>query len=215
MPTGQPQTAHLAGSALVTRLALLIAGTTAIGMGTALLLRAELGMLPMDVLHVGIAEQLGLSVGGGIAVAQAALLLLFVPLRVRIGPGTIAGLLLPALSADLALAVLPAGAPVAARLLFLATGGLLFCCGVALYLSTQLGPMPRDGILTAFPRHHPHRLGAIRAGLDIAFLALGGTLLVLNAVPVTDSVGLATLVLAFASGPVIGALITMLGRARE
>ncbi len=212
MHTRTPQAAGSTGRIPLRRLAILIAGTAGIGLGTALLLRAELGMLPMDILQVGVAEQLGLSVGGGIAVTQAVLLISFAPLRVRVGPGTIAGLLVPAVSADVVLDMLPAGAPLAARLLFLLSGALLFCCGVALYLSTRLGPMPRDGLLTVLTRRHPTRLGLTRAGLDVAFVLLGGALLLGNAASITSTIGAATIVLALVSGPVIGILVRAIGR---
>src|SRR5947208_9849318 len=131
------------------RLGRLGVGTVVMGLGIALLLRSRLGLVPPDVLHVGVATACDWSLGGGIIATQSVLLMMFVPLRLRPGIGTLAAYVLPAITADAVLSVLPTVDLLAARVVAMVVGAGLFCCGVALYLGTQLGHLPRDAIMLA------------------------------------------------------------------
>lgn len=84
----------------------LLVGLWLFGASIALLLRAELGLSPWDVLHQGIAGQAGISIRL-VTVATSMLVLLFwVPLRQRPGIGTLANVVLVGSSLDATLAVL-------------------------------------------------------------------------------------------------------------
>ncbi|ATY17066.1 hypothetical protein CU254_41515 (plasmid) [Amycolatopsis sp. AA4] len=205
--------------ALASRLARLVVGAVGIGAGIALLQRARFGMSPMDVLHLGIAQRFGFSLGGGIIAAQAVMLMAFLPLRIRPGVGTVVGFVIPAVVADLLLAVLPTVDPVLPRIGLLAAGGACFCAGVATYLAAELGPMPRDGLMLAFGKGRPRRIAAVRIGLDIAFLVVGTALLGPDAALHGGGIGPGTLVLALGCGPAIAWLLRRArrgpGRARR
>ncbi|SFQ29824.1 YczE/YyaS/YitT family protein [Amycolatopsis rubida] len=193
--------------ALPGRLARLVVGAVGIGAGIALLQRARFGMSPMDVLHLGLAQRCGFSLGGGIIAAQAVMLMAFLPLRIRPGVGTVAGFVIPAVVADLLLAWLPVVNAVPARIGLLAAGGACFCLGVATYLTAELGPMPRDGLMLAFGKGRPRRIAGVRIGLDIAFLVVGAVLLGPDAALRGGGIGPGTLVLALGCGPAIAWLM--------
>ncbi|MEI4872828.1 hypothetical protein Q8G47_29310, partial [Klebsiella pneumoniae] len=71
------------------RLVPLYAGLVLYGFSMALVLRADLGLDPWDVLHQGLSEQLGWSFGTVTIVVGALVLLLWIPLRQWPGLGTV------------------------------------------------------------------------------------------------------------------------------
>ena len=89
------------------RLVQLYAGLVLYGLSMALLVRSGLGVMPGDVLHQGLARQLGWSLGVVTMVVGALVLLAWVPLRERPGLGTVSNVVVIGLALDAALAVLP------------------------------------------------------------------------------------------------------------
>jgi uncharacterized membrane protein YczE len=65
------------------RLLQLYVGLLAYGLSMALMLRSELGNMPWDVLHEGLADASGLSIGLVTVVVGLAILLGWIPLRER------------------------------------------------------------------------------------------------------------------------------------
>jgi uncharacterized membrane protein YczE len=191
------------------RLGRLAAGTLAMGAGIALLVGSRLGMVPMDTLHLALAHAVGWSFGGGIIACQAILLITFVPLRIRPGIGTVAGLIVPALTADILLALLPPPTSLAWRLVTLVGGGVLFCTGVGIYLLAALGPLPRDGLMLALAGDRDatgsrgRRLSLVRIGIDLVFVATATVILGPAEAVHTGVVGAGTVVLILFSGPMI------------
>ncbi|SFW12819.1 Uncharacterized membrane protein YczE [Amycolatopsis australiensis] len=193
-------------------------GTLTMGVGIALLVASRLGMVPMDTVHLAVAHQLGWTLGLGILACQATLLATFLPLKVRPGIGTAVGLVVPAVTADAVLAFLPSLNSLVVRLIVFTAGGGLFCLGVALYLAAALGPLPRDGLMLVLggdreaSGHNGWRLALARIGIDVVFVA-GATAIFGPAEAVrTGAVGVGTVVLALASGPVIARALRRLRR---
>lgn len=211
--------AQIGGHRLAARMAVLVAGTTAMGVGIALLVWSRLGLIPMDVLHAGVSHATGWTFGSGIIVCQLILAMTFIPLRVKPGVGTVAAFVIPAFVADGTLALLPAVDAVPIRISALATGGLLFTGGVAVYLSANLGRLPRDGLMMAFAgapdddrRTQARRIALTRIAIDAAFVAGGVALLgPANAVHV-GALSPGTLLLAAGSGPLIAYLLDLIAR---
>lgn len=160
------------------RLPRLLAGLTLFGVGIALMVRADLGLAPWDVLHQGVADRTGIPIGQVTILTGAAVLLLWVPLRERPGLGTLANVLVIGLVEDAALAVIEAPSGMAARIAMLVVGVFLFGPGSGLYIGAGLGPGPRDGLMTGIARRgatvRVARTAVEVAALGIGF-ALGGT----------------------------------------
>ncbi len=204
---------------LGTRLARLAAGTSVMGLGLTMLLWSRLGLVPLDALHLGVAHAFGWTIGGGIIAVQSVLLLTFLPMRLRPGLGTIAAFLVPAVLVDLLLHRLPPVENLPLRAGALAAGGFLFCFGVALYLSADLGRIPRDGIMLALAGDRPgtpappKRVAIFRIVLDAVFVA-GGVLLLGPAEAIhIGALGVGTVALTLLSGPAIAACLHFLGGA--
>jgi uncharacterized membrane protein YczE len=165
----------------------------------ALLVRAELGVMPWDVLHQGISRSVGGSLGLVSAVVGALVLLLWVPLRQRPGVGTVSNVIVIGLSVDAALAVLPHVDDVWARSLMLVAGVLLNAVATAAYIGVRLGPGPRDGLMTGLVARTGGSVRVVRTGIEVAVVAsgwlLGGTL------------GVGTVLYALAIGPLVQPLL--------
>jgi len=123
------------------RLGLLVAASLVMGVGITLLVRARLGLVPMDVAHIGVARRFGWTLGGGIIATQSFLLITMTFLRIPVGIGTVLAFAVPAVTADVLLSVLPDITTLAWRIVALTTGGVACCVGVATYVLADLGRM--------------------------------------------------------------------------
>ena len=190
------------GRRLTRRLVQLYVGLALYGVSMALLVRSRLGVMPWDVLHQGLARNLGWSLGTVTIVVGALVLLAWFPLRQRPGVGTISNVLVIGLAVDGALAVLPAPAAWTWRVGFVAAGVLLNAVATAAYIGVHLGPGPRDGLMTGLVRRTGSSVGLVRTSIEVAVVAsgwlLGGTL------------GVATVVYALAIGPLVQVLLPRL-----
>lgn len=186
----------------------LLCGNLIMGTAVALLLRARLGLLPLDVLHSAIAQRTGWTIGGAIIATQAVLLAAYLPAGIRPGIGTVATSVIPAVVCDVVLAHFPPPTVLAVRVVLLAAGGALFAAGVALYLGSGLGELPRDGLMRALQTRRGWNFGSIRVGADILCLATGWLLIGPVAALTTGAVGVGSILLATGLGPSIARLIT-------
>lgn len=155
------------------RLLQLLAGLVLFGTSMALMVRADLGLAPWDVLHDGLSSRLGWSFGSVTALTSAVVLLIWVPLRQRPGIGTVANVVVVALSVDLALALLPAPHALAWRSALLGGGILLNGLATAIYVGARLGPGPRDGLMTGLHARTGLSVRVARTGVELIVLAAG------------------------------------------
>jgi uncharacterized membrane protein YczE len=142
----------VSGRNLRRRLVQLLVGLVLFGVGIAMMLQSGLGLTPWDVLHQGLAEQFGLTVGIWSILVSFVVLLLWIPLRERYGLGTLLNAIIIGVVIDLAALVIPEPTSLWLDVL-LVTGGIL-SIGLAsgMYIGANLGPGPRDGLMTAIAR---------------------------------------------------------------
>lgn len=184
--------APLKVSELVRRLPRLALGLCFLGGGIALTLRARLGVSPWDVLHQGIAARLGVSFGLVVIGLGLFVLLLWIPMRQRLGLGTIVNTLTVGLITDAVLARVPGQHNAGAQWAMLIGGVVSIALGVGLYIGAGLGPGPRDGLMTGIAaRGVP--IWLVRTGLELGALVVGWAL--------GGDVGIGTLVFAVGIGP--------------
>ena len=176
------------------RLLRCVVGLVLSGVGFSSLLRADLGLDPWDVFHQGVSERLGVPIGMVAVVTGFVVLLLWIPLRERPGPGTILNAVLIGSVMDLLLPRIPeAGSwPIGAAML---GGGIVISgIGMGLYIGAGLGPGPRDGVMTGLARRGVS-IRLARTGLEMTALVVGWTL--------GGQIGIGTLVFALTIGPVV------------
>jgi uncharacterized membrane protein YczE len=192
----------LRGRRLPRRLIQLYAGLALYGVSMALIIRSTLGNMPWDVLHQGVAQRLGWSIGTVSIVVGALVLLCWIPLRQRPGLGTVSNVVVIGLAVDTALALVPAPESLALRVGLLAAGVLLNAVATAAYIGVHLGPGPRDGLMTGLVGRTGRSVRLVRTSIEVAVVAtgwlLGGTL------------GLGTVVYAVAIGPLVQVLLPRL-----
>jgi uncharacterized membrane protein YczE len=186
------------------RLARLLVGLVMFGVGEALLVASALGNSPWTVFAEGAALQTGVGVGVATVVLSFVVLLAWVPLRQRPGLGTILNAVVVGLAMEPVLALVEQPHGIVARAALVAGGIALVAVGSAIYLTTFLGPGPRDGLMTGLHRRTGRPIGALRMGIEAAVLvagwALGGT------------VGIGTLAFALTIGPAVAALLALTAR---
>ncbi len=154
-------------------------------MGEALIVHADLGNSPWTVLAQGLSLQTPLSVGGATIVLSLLVLAAWLPLRQLPGLGTVLNVLLVGVAIDVTLRLLPQAGALGWRAAMVLVGIALVAVGSGSYLTTDLGPGPRDGVMTGLHRRTGHSLrlwrtvlegGALLAGFTLGGVAGFGTL---------------------------------------
>ncbi|MEU6379726.1 hypothetical protein [Streptomyces sp. NPDC046909] len=182
-----------AKSRLGRRLIQLYVGLALYGASSALLVEAGLGLEPWNVLHQGLAELTGLTIGVVSIIVGAAVLLLWIPLRQRPGLGTVSNVFVVGIAMDGTLAAVPEARTLAVQIPLMLAGIVLNGVATGLYIAARFGPGPRDGLMTGLHKRTGRSIRLMRTAVEIAVVvtgfALGGT------------IGVGTLLYALSIGP--------------
>ncbi len=181
------------------RFAALIFGLLLCSVGIICFLESELGLPPWDVLHQGLAKQLGIPFGLANVLVSGVVLVLSWSLRARIGLGTVANATLIGLFVFLLERIEAVRAlsdeGFALRIGLLPFALVCFGVGSAFYIAAAMGAGPRDSLMLVTSKRLGIRIGWARTLIEIAALtlgfALGGTL------------GIGTAVFALGIGPAV------------
>lgn len=186
--TAVPRGAHL-----TRRLIQLYAGLALYGASSALLVVAGLGLEPWGVLHQGLAERTGISIGVVSIIIGAIVLLLWIPLRQRPGLGTVSNVFVVGLAMDGMLALVPDVHGLAAQAGVMVAGIVLNGVATGLYIAARFGPGPRDGLMTGLHRRTGRSIRLVRTAIEVAVVVTGFLL--------GGSLGVGTVLYALAIGP--------------
>ena len=198
---GRPGLAHLTpieqlrAGRMTRRLAQLMVGLTLYGVSMGMMIRGTLGLDPWDVFHAGGVAKTSLSFGTVVILVGALVLLLWIPLRQMPGLGTIANVFVIGLATDATLALLVEPSGLGSRLSLLVGGVVLNGLAGALYIGSQLGPGPRDGLMTGLVRRTGLSIRLVRTTLELTVLVVGFLM--------GGPIGLGTVVYALAIGPLV------------
>lgn len=180
----------------------LLVGLFLYGFGIALMLRANLGVAPWDVLGQGLAMQTGIPFGIVVIFVGAVVLLLWIPLRQKPGVGTVLNVLLVGPSAQVGLAVVPDQTNLVLQILVLAAGIVMIAIATGLYVGARLGPGPRDGLMTGLHARTGRPIWVVRTAIEVTVLILG--------VVLGGQLGLGTLAFALLIGPLVNVALPLL-----
>lgn len=150
----------------------LVVGLAIIALGIALMVQADLGIAPYEVLNQGVSVRTPLTIGQASIVIGLGVLLLWFPLRQRPGFGTVVNILTVGLMLDAWLLVVPVPEQLWLRLTFSLVGVALIGVGIGLYIGAGLGPGPRDGLMTGLAEFGAP-VWAVRLVLESSALLLG------------------------------------------
>jgi uncharacterized membrane protein YczE len=178
---------------LVRRLVQLYAGLTLYGVSSALLVRSGLGLEPWNVLHQGLAERTGLTMGVVLTLVGAAVLLLWIPLRQKPGLGTVSNVLVIGFAMDATLRLVPDAHDPFVQITLMVGGVVLNGVATGLYIAARFGPGPRDGLMTGLHRLTGRSLRLIRTTIEVTVVVTGFLL--------GGSLGIGTVLYALAIGP--------------
>jgi len=151
----------------------LILGLWLFGTGEAFLIDASIGQSPWTVLADGLAETLHMTIGETTFITSIVVLLLWIPLKRRPGLGTVMNILVIAIAIDVMTPLLPTPSNVVAQTVEALFGVLLVGLASALYITCNVGPGPRDGLMTGLNERTGIRVGRVRTGIEVVVLAIG------------------------------------------
>lgn len=186
---------QLRAGRLVRRLGQLAVGLVLYGLTLAMIIRAAVGNAAWDVLHQGIAKHSPLTIGEAVIVMSLVVLVLWIPLKELPGLGTIANSFLVGMSADVFLRLFSTPDELGLRVLMMVVGVVLNGAATALYIGSQFGPGPRDGLMTGLHRRTGVSIRLVRTGLELSVVGIGFAL--------GGVVGLGTIVYTLAIGPLV------------
>lgn len=182
------------GANLARRFLQLFIGLTLFGAGIGIMLQSRLGLSPWDVLHEGLAKHFGLTVGVWSIIVSFLVLVAWLPLGERYGIGTVLNAVVIGVVIDATVALVPEAESRVVGMLLMALGIVTIGLGSGLYIGANLGPGPRDGLMTAISRRGPS-LRLTRSVLEVAALVAGWVL--------GGTVGVGTVAFAFLIGPLV------------
>jgi uncharacterized membrane protein YczE len=185
-------------------IAILIIGLWLFGTGEAMLVNAGIGVSPWTVFAEGLAARLSLPIGMTTLLTSLAVLALWLPLRERPGLGTIANALVIALALQVMIEILPTPTEFGWQLALVIGGIASIGLGSGLYLTTNLGPGPRDGLMTGLHERTGIAVTPVRLTIEVLVLVAGWLL--------GGTVGLGTVMFALFIGPSVGYGLSIVGR---
>ena len=146
------------------------------GGGLALMVSSEIGLSPWDVLAMGISLQTTLSFGWSTVLVSGLVLLLWIPLKVKLGIGSVLNAVLVGLFADLWLTFLPTYELMISKIAVFSLGTLTIGIATGLYISAGLGKGPRDGLMVGTAERTKKPFWIVRSFYEVTVLLIGFSL---------------------------------------
>ena len=174
---------------------LLCFGLVIFGLGEGLLIVSTIGASPWNVLHQGLALNLGLSVGTWAFLMSLIVLLLWFFLDEKIGMGTIINFIIVAIMIDLTVFIFEEPEIWINQFLLCVISVLMVGMGSGIYLIARLGPGPRDGLMTGLQKKTGFSIALIRGVIEIVIVFFGWSL--------GGTIGIGTLLYALGVGPAL------------
>ena len=165
------------------------------GLGEGLLIISYTGASPWSVLAQGISLNIDLSIGLVTFFVSLFALSLWIFLDQKPGIGTIFNIIIIAAMIDLSIAFVQTPQSYIGQLFMAIVAVLLVGLGSGIYLIANLGPGPRDGLMTGIQRKTNLPIAVVRAFLEITVVSIGWYL--------GGTVGIGTLLFAFGIGPAV------------
>ena len=165
------------------------------GLGESILVISQNGVTPWTVLAEGIAKEFDIGVGLSTFYISCAVLILWFPLKLKPGLGTIMNIIIIALTMGVLIPLIQFFNEIFNPLFLSISGTFIVAFGSGIYLIANLGPGTRDGLMTGIAKNLDKPISLIRFSIEffIVFLGwlLGGTF------------GVGTIIFAIFIGPFI------------
>jgi uncharacterized membrane protein YczE len=188
-------------------LSCLCLGLVFFGFGEGLLIVSGIGASPWNVLHEGLAINLGLSIGTIAFLVSFLVLLLWFFLDQKIGMGTIINFIIIAIMIDVTIYFFERPEIYFFKFAMVIFGILIIGFGTAMYLIANLGAGPRDGLMTGLQKKTKAPIAIVRASIEIVVVLLGWFL--------GGTVGVGTLLFALGIGPAVALFLNVFSKLKK
>jgi uncharacterized membrane protein YczE len=185
----------------LTTLIMLVIGLFLFGLGEAIIIGSGSGVSPWTVLAQGISSKTDLSIGVATFLISIFILIFWVPLKQIPGIGTIFNAIIIASAIDLTLGFIPKPELIYLKILQASFGILIVGIGSGIYLTSNLGPGPRDGLMIGLQQKTNTSIPLIRTIIEITAVTVGWFL--------GGIVGIGTILFVFGIGPCVGVGLTL------
>jgi uncharacterized membrane protein YczE len=172
----------------------LFLGLMIFGFGHAILFGSNFGVSPWMVLAQGFVVQFGIGIGLSIILVSFAVLLFWIPLKEKPGIGTFINFFVVAAVIEITLPYIPYQTENLLKLVQVFIAILVIGLGGSIYLIANLGPGPRDGLMTGLSKKTRIPMAYVRNFLEISVVVFGWSL--------GGTAGVGTLISAILIGPV-------------
>ena len=173
----------------------LVLGLILFGVGETLLITANQGVSPWTVLAQGLSFQFNLSIGVTTFIVSIIVLFFWYPLKQKPGLGTLLNVILISIVIDLSNPILPYPKNFFYQIVQSLIAVLIVGIGSGFYLTANLGPGPRDGLMTGLQKLTYQPIALIRTVIEVTAVVIGFYL--------GGVVGIGTLLFAFGIGPAV------------
>jgi len=173
----------------------LVLGLILFGVGETLLITANKGVSPWTVLAQGLSFQFNLSIGVTTFIVSIIVLFFWYPLKQKPGLGTLLNVILISIVIDLSTPILPYPKTLFYQIIQSVIAVLIVGIGSGFYLTANLGPGPRDGLMTGLQKLTDKPIALIRTILEVSAVLIGFYF--------GGVVGIGTLLFAFGIGPAV------------
>lgn len=194
VPTMAWSATHLWKPTLLS-LAVLVVSLVFCGLGEAMIVKSGLGAAPWTVLGLGVDNFTPFGFGATIFMISFFVLILWLPLRLKMGLGTVLNAIIIAGSLGVFMPTLPDTDNLIFQILYLLFGVVILGVATCFYLSCQMGGGPRDGLLVGIWQKVDKPIGIVRSAVEITVCAVGFAL--------GGTVGIGTIVFALGVGQVM------------
>lgn len=185
----------------LTTMIMLVIGLFLFGLGEAIIIGSGSGVSPWTVLAQGISKRSDFSIGMATFFISIAILIFWIPLKQVPGIGTILNAIIIASAIDLTLPYLPQPDDIIFKIIQACFGILVVGLGSGIYLCSNLGPGPRDGLMIGLQKQTNASLPAIRTIIELLAVISGWLL--------GGVVGIGTILFVFGIGPCVGIGLTL------
>ena len=170
-------------------------GLTLFGIGEGLLLVSFTGASPWSVLAQGISHYVDLSIGTITFFISLFVIFLWIFLKQKPGMGTVLNAIIIAAMIDVCLKYVSTPESFEQKITLAVFAVIITGIGSGIYLVANLGPGPRDGLMTGIQKKTNFPIASVRGFLEISVVSIGWYL--------GGTVGVGTLLFAFGIGPCV------------
>ena len=157
----------------ITTFLFLCFGLCLFGLGEGLLLVSQTGASPWSVLAQGISLHVDYSIGTITFFTSLFVIFLWIFLNQKPGIGTILNAIIIAIMIDVCLKYIQTPEHIIAKFLLSLFAVIIVGVGSGFYLIANLGPGPRDGLMTGLQNKTKLPIALVRAFLEITVVSVG------------------------------------------